>query len=61
MASIARRQRLPPAVGPASRDYPAEWKRLTQVAACLGDAVLAMPEIGSELPLVELYEGVEFA
>jgi Uma2 family endonuclease len=26
-----------------------------------GDAVLAMPEIGIELPLAELYEGVEFA
>jgi hypothetical protein len=26
-----------------------------------GDAVLAMPEIGIELPLAELDEGVEFA
>jgi Uma2 family endonuclease len=26
-----------------------------------GDAVLAMPEIGIELPLTELYEGVSFA
>ena len=25
-----------------------------------GDAVLAMPEIGIELPLAELYEGVSF-
>ena len=26
-----------------------------------GDAVVSMPEIGIELPLAELYEGVEFA
>jgi hypothetical protein len=25
-----------------------------------GDAVLAMPEIGIELPFAELYEGVSF-
>ena len=26
-----------------------------------GDAVLAMPEIGADLPLAELYAGIEFA
>ncbi len=26
-----------------------------------GDAVLAMPEIGVDLPLAELYAGIEFA
>jgi Uma2 family endonuclease len=25
-----------------------------------GDAILAMPEIGLEIPLMELYEGLEF-
>ncbi len=48
-------------VRPGARQRRAGRLDRLSAAVLTGDAVLAMPEIGVELPLVEVYAGITFA